>query len=133
VPQNIDMQDRVVGPLTMVQFLYAVFGAGFAYIIINTLPKPFSYFIAVIIATLTFCIIFIKINEKPFLAFIGNFLLFTFRPRVRLWSKSTRPIDVEIYESQNPLGNRPKNDKHISKEDLQRLAQTIDSHGQNKS
>ena len=133
MPQNIDMQDRVVGPLTMVQFLYAVFGAGFAYITINILPKPFSYAIAIIIATLTFCIIFVKINEKPFLAFIGNFFLFTFRPRVRLWSKSTRPMNVEIYEAQNSMNNAPKNVKNVSRKDLQKLAQTIDNHGQKRS
>lgn len=128
MPQNIDMQDRVVGPLTMIQFIYAVFGAGIAYIIVNTLPSPLSWGLAVLIVTFVVATIFVKINERSFLQFLGSLLMFTTKPRVRLWSKSNQPISVDIYEAPDPKKNRIIQQKNISKEQLSNLASTLDSH-----
>jgi len=119
------MQDRVVGPLTMVQFLYAIFGGGFAYIMLNTLPKPFSYFVATIIAIFTVCVIFVKINERPFLPFMASFLLFTTKPKVRVWSKSTHTFKVDVYQNPNQ-GKKTITKKNVSKDDLRKLSEILD-------
>lgn len=131
MPQNIDMQDRVVGPLTMVQFLYAVFGGGFAYITYSTIPQPFSWLLVAIIVSLTVCLIFVKINERPFLNFLGNLVMFMFRPKLRVWSKSTEPFKVDVYQNPNNKQQKVIQPKHTSKEDLHRLAETIDQHDPN--
>jgi hypothetical protein len=132
VPQNIDMQDRVIGPLTMVQFLYAVFGGGFAYISFSSFPSPINILAAFLIAAFTACIIFVKINERPFLSFLGNLISFSMTPRFRVWSKSTTPFKVDVYANPNNQKKTIINEKHISKEDLSKLAETIDKHNPNQ-
>lgn len=133
MPQNIDMRDRVVGPLTMVQFLYAVFGGAIAYISLNTLPKPLSYIVAVLVVIFVVCLIFVKINERPFLNFMGDLFLFTTRPRIRLWSKTNQPIKVDIYQSPNANKNKQNLRKNISKEQLAKLATTLDQRSGNET
>ncbi len=127
MPQNIDMQDRIIGPLTMIQFLYAVFGGGFAYISINSFPSPLNWGVAILIAIFTICIIFVKVNERPFLQFLGDFLLYLFRPKVQLWSKSDQPVKIDVYQNQIDQPHT-LNQKNVSKDDLRRLSELIDSH-----
>ena len=63
VPQNIDMQDRILGPLTMVQFIYAVVGGGFCYAIyMSPIPKPYSFILIVPVALLVLALDFLKIK-----------------------------------------------------------------------
>lgn len=119
------MQDRIVGPLTMVQFLYAVFGGGFAYICIQTLPYPVNWGLAIIIAVVTFCIIFVKINERPFLTAAASFLTYLINPKVRIWSRLDKPFRVDVYNAK-PQVNQGINHKNISKEELKRLANIVD-------
>jgi hypothetical protein len=128
VPQNIDMQDRVVGPLTMVQFLYAVFGGGMGYISYSTLPSPLNLMLALLIGIFTVCVIFVKVNERPFLSFVGNIITFTIKPKVRVWSKSTVPFKVDVYQNPNDGRKKVVNQKNVSKSELFKLAETIDHH-----
>jgi len=129
VPQNIDMQDRVIGPLTMVQFLYAVFGGGMGYICYSTLPAPLNILLALLIGGLTVCVIFVKVNERPFLSFMVNMLSYLLKPKVQVWSKSSQPFKVDVYQNASDSEGKTVNHKKVSKEDLSRLADTIDQHG----
>jgi hypothetical protein len=98
VPQNIDMQDRIIGPLTMVQFVYAVIGGGICYSIFMGIPKPFSYVLIAPIAIFVICLDFVKINERPFLNFFLSAIQYTTAPKQRVWHQGAgSDLSVEIY------------------------------------
>jgi len=115
VPQNIDMQDRIVGPLTMTQFVEAIVGAGLAYGAFTSLPAPLSIMAAIFIALLTFAIVFIKINERPFLTFVGHVAVFMGGPKKMVWHQADKPnIRVQFYRTikqEGPAGNLVSNDE----------------------
>jgi len=128
VPQNIDMPDRIVGPLTMAQFIYAVIGGGIAYAIYSKVPAPFGTVLALPIALFTAACTFVKIQEQPFLKFLMHFLAFASTPQRRVWKQaSDASVKVEIIhkvKETNPLlQNQP------SKSDISDLAGKIDSFG----
>ncbi|MCX6812450.1 MAG: PrgI family protein, partial [Candidatus Berkelbacteria bacterium] len=92
VPQKIDIEDKIVGPLTMVQFVYAVIGGGAAYICLTTFPAGLNYICAVLIAMFTFFIVFVKINGRPFGYFLKNLLVYIFNPKTRIWNKGQSDV-----------------------------------------
>ena len=127
VPQNIDIEDRILGPLTMVQFIYAVIGGGICYVIYTVVPAPFSYVLISPIALFVFCLIFVKINERPFIIFLVSMLQFNMTPKQRVWRHGDDPdIGVEIYESKVQTGPTIQS-KNITREQIIDIAKRLDN------
>lgn len=91
VPQFIEIEDRIFGPLTFRQFVYLVGGAGLSYIIYS-LGIPF-FFRAILIApilTLSGLLAFYKINNKPLVFTLEAAFRYFFNRRLYLWQKETQ-------------------------------------------
>lgn len=129
VPHNIDMQDRIVGPLTMLQFIEAVIGGGFAYVLFSGIPGIFGKILGIIIALLTLAIVFVKINERPFALFLASFIQYLLNPKKRFWHKSqSSSFDIEIVKP-NPKEEKEIVTKRIDNKQIEMLAQKSDSSG----
>lgn len=128
VPQNIDMQDRIIGPLTMIQFIYAVVGGGLCYgIYMSGIPKTISVVIIVPIALFVAAMIFLKINERPFLDFFFSILEFSSSPRQRVWHHQNLPdLSLEVYQTQKTNTGPVVQAKKISHEEIADLAKRLD-------
>lgn len=127
VPQNIDMPDRILGPLTMIQFVEAVLGGGLAYVCFGSLPKPINQILAVLVLLFTAAVVFLKINERPFLFYFMTFLKFIGTPKRRVWQKdSPDGFEVEIYKPVKTENTQIVN-KGKTKEDFERMAKELDS------
>jgi len=87
VPQFIDIEDKVFGPLTFKQFVYLAGGAGFGYLAIHFLPLIFAFFIAPAIVAFALALAFMKYNDKPFIHVVESFVKYYSRSRLYLWHK----------------------------------------------
>jgi hypothetical protein len=127
VPQNIDIQDKILGPLTMLQFIYAVIGFGICYIASNALPTPLSYVVIAPVALFVFCLDFIKVNERPFSDFMKSAIIFMTSPRQRLWvGGDDSDFNIEIYHA----AKQDKNNfqiKTIDEEEIKKMAKSLDT------
>lgn len=88
VPQFIDVEDRIFGPVTIRQFLICT--AGGLLIFVAFKLSDFSLFIfqAIIIAPLTVIFAFVRINGKGFHHFLMDVLVYFFKvPRLAVWQK----------------------------------------------
>jgi PrgI family protein len=79
VPQFIDVEDKLFGPLTFRQFLYLLGAAALAFVIWSLIPFKF---IAVMLAgpVLGFgvALAFVRINNRPFMNILeAGFIYFT--------------------------------------------------------
>jgi len=127
VPQNIDMQDRIIGPLTMVQFIYAVIGGGVCYSIYSAVPAPFSYIIILPIALFVICLDFVKINERPFLNFFLAAIQYASAPKQRVWHQgSGSDLRVEIYHAKVEEA-QTFTSKNISRSQITAIANKVDT------
>ncbi len=87
VPQFIDIEDKVFGPLTFKQFGYLAGGAGFAYLAFKFLPIYISIVLASAFAGLALALAFFKYNDKPFIHLLESLVRFYIRSRLYLWHK----------------------------------------------
>ncbi|MEI6144123.1 MAG: PrgI family protein [Candidatus Berkelbacteria bacterium] len=129
VPQKIDIEDKIMGPLTMVQFVYAVLGGGAGYVVLSSIPSPVGWFFAIPIFIFTFLIVFVKINGRSFSQFLKNAIAYAANPKTRLWHKSETSVHVEIYQPKVAAVADPYANKHYSRADIQKLANIIDKRG----
>ena len=128
VPQNIDMPDRILGPLTMLQFIYAVIGGGGAYVCYQSLPAPLGLMLAILVAMFTVAMIFLKINERPFSVFLLSLIRFMSTPRQRVWSKgNSSDFNVEIYHAPQKNEGPVVAEKHLTHNQLVSAAKRFDS------
>ena len=87
VPQFIAIEDRIIGPVTLKQFLYLLGAAGIA-----ILGWAFLYFARFVIfavpaAGLFVALAFLKINERPLPTVIFNAIGYYLKPRLYIWRK----------------------------------------------
>ena len=88
VPQFIDVEDKVIGPITTRQFIILLIGALF----IGLSFKIFSFTVFIFVGLLIFAIsgifAFFRVNGMPFHFFALNFIQTIQKPSVRVWNNS---------------------------------------------
>lgn len=131
VPQNIAMEDRIVGPLTIMQFAIVVIGGGISFFFLNLggLPGWMSKGIGGFFALLTILLAMGKFNDQPLYRFFRFLIAYVVTPKTRVWRKSGREVNLIKPSSQVVKGQVRTTSKNISKADVARLAVVLDSRG----
>ena len=93
VPQFIDVESKIIGPITTRQFLIFLGAAT----IIGISYKLFDFALFLVIGILVFAIAgtfaFLKINGRPFHFFVLNLIQTWRRPNLRVWNHLLGFID----------------------------------------
>jgi len=87
VPQFIDIEDKIIGPLTLKQFLYMAGGLMVLAFLWLYLELGLFIIVAVPIVLLSLALAFYKINGRPFIYFLGALATYLTKPRLYLWKK----------------------------------------------
>ncbi len=90
VPQFIEIKDKIIGPLTMRQFLYilaVVAALGGLWFFIEL-----WLFIIITIPIAIFCLMlaFYKFNGRPFIYFVGSVINYLIKPKLYLWKRKNK-------------------------------------------
>jgi hypothetical protein len=101
VPQFTDVEDKLIGPLTLKQFL-VLLGAGGLCLMFWSLPLPkvISIFIDIPIAILGLALAFATYNSRPMLTYILPFITYTVSPKSMIFSREAKsaPIMQEVVQ-----------------------------------
>lgn len=92
VPQFINIEDKLFGPLTVKQFVYLVGGGGMVYIVYNYLPFYAAIFFIAPLAALALALAFFKPNGKPFIFMLQAAIQYGMSHRLYLWKRVPRKI-----------------------------------------
>lgn len=94
VPQFIDVESKIIGPITTRQFL--IFLAAAVIIGISYKIFDFSLFltIGIVVFALAGTFAFLRINGRPFHFFLLNFIQTLRRPGLRVWNHNLGFVDV---------------------------------------
>src|SRR3989344_7465605 len=113
VPQFIETEDKIVGPLTLRQSLYLA-GAGLILFLSFFILKTFLWFIlAAFIGTAAALMAFVKFNGQPMHKAIFAMLNYAWHPRFYLWKSplvqpsSPRVEEIEA-EKISPISKKSK-------------------------
>ena len=87
VPQFIDVEDKIFGPLTWRQFLYLGGGVGMAVVIFLTTNFIIFLFVGLPIGLLALALAFYPVNSRPFSYFLEAMFNYITRQRLYFWRK----------------------------------------------
>lgn len=93
VPQFIEIEDKIFGPLTFKQFIFVVGGAGAAYVVYAYLSKLIGFFawiIAVPVLLFALGLAFYRINERPFIVTVEAAFRFFLKSKLYRWKKDIK-------------------------------------------
>ena len=99
VPQFIERESKLIGPLTFRQFLY-VGSAGFICFIIY-FSFPFNVFLlsCFVFGGIALAFAFLEINGAPFATFLWNFFKYSLSPKTYFWGKKGQdPNKISLEE-----------------------------------
>src|SRR3989304_2002754 len=94
VPQFIETEDKIVGPLTIKQFLYLAAAGAISFLLFFVLNTYLWFIITAIIATLATALAFIKYNGRPLINMIFSGLKYLWNPRMYLWQRAEKKIEI---------------------------------------
>lgn len=129
VPQFIDVEDKIIGPITVRQFLIILTGCIFMGISYKLFDFSLFLTISIIIFIISVVFGFVKVNGMPFHFFVLNFVQTGKRPNLRIWNNELTVV-VEVEENEHPAKEKfipPP--KLISSSRLTELALIVDTKG----
>lgn len=130
VPQFIEVEDRIFGPLTLRQFVFVAGGIGLCVALILYLPLILGIILAIPVAVFAGALAFYKVNNKSFLDMMEAGFNFYTKERLYLWKKEPKSETPAI--AQAPQAVPPREKLGLSSGKLKDLAWSLDIKDQNK-
>ena len=90
VPQFIEVEDKIFGPLTIKQFIYLAGGVGLCVLIYFTLPLFIGIFLMVPIVIISLALSFYKINNKAFIYVLEAAVMYSIHNKLYIWKKEPK-------------------------------------------
>jgi len=92
VPQFIEVEDKIFGPLTLKQFIYIAGGGGFSFLVYVFLDNITLAIVPIIlIMSVSFAFAFYKINNKSFVNVVEAAFKYYISSKLYIWKKVDKP------------------------------------------
>jgi len=113
VPQFIEIEDKIFGPLTWRQFLYLGGGLGMAVVMFITVPFIIFVLLGLPLALLAGALAFYPVNNRPFSYFLEALFNYITKQRVFFWRQKSHVVyrgrkDAVPGASTSTRGVKPK-------------------------
>lgn len=128
VPQFIDVEDKIAGPLTWRQLLWMIGLGAVLLVLFNTVEKSLFIVIAVPVVLLFVALAFYRPHNQPLIVYVAYAFTFLFRPKLALWERPVSKLPKKVVEPTVKPDILPK-EKRVTLEELRRLANIVDQHG----
>lgn len=90
VPQFIEFEDKIFGPLTLKQFIYLAGAGGMAAVLFSLFPTFIAVIFSIPIIIFGAALAFYKVNNRPFITTVEAFLKYMTRKRLYIWKKEEK-------------------------------------------
>lgn len=132
VPQNVDLEDKILGPFTLKQFLMLL-GMGFAiFMWYNMFRSVMGVFFVLTFFTviITCAFIFVRPNDQSFSKFFFSFMWFSLKPNRRIWHRVPSLGDMPLSDTEEkPVETVDEPSAEEVRSRLQRLSHIVDTRG----
>ncbi len=134
-PQFIDIEDKVIGPFTIRQFIYLAGGAGLTFILYRFLPFFFFLLLATPVVVLSVSLAFYRHNNRPFSKLLEHGFRYLYNSRLYLWrhrdpEQIQKERETVKVPAKNPITN-PGSSLSVSK--LKDLSWNLEVQDENKT
>ena len=94
LPQFIEHEAKIVGPLTFRQFIFIGMAAAICFILYYMVPFSVFLVACLILGGGAIALAFLKIGGRSLSTILGNFLKFSVSPKIFIWRKVEAPMKV---------------------------------------
>jgi len=95
VPQFIEVEDKIFGPLTLKQFLYVGGGAASGFIIWSIFPKIIAVIIGMPVVGFFIALAFYQYNNRPLVLTVENSIKYFLGNKLYIWKKQPKEINPD--------------------------------------
>jgi len=96
IPQFIDVEDKIFGPLTLKQFIYVAGGVSVSVVSVLFLGIFFGLIVSSPILILALALAFYKINNRPFVNTLESAFKYATKDKLYIWRKDeSKEMDSE--------------------------------------
>src|SRR3990167_2208172 len=99
VPQFIDVEDKIIGPVTVRQFLILLVAGLLVFIAYRLADFTLFVIMLALIGGLALTVAFVKINGQTFHYFLLNIIQTMKKPSQRLWNKKYTDKELNFLRS----------------------------------
>lgn len=132
VPQFIEVEDKIIGPLTLRQFLTLIAGGVVCLIAWSLADLELFILITLVVGIVSVAFAFVKVNGRLLNDYLASMLGYFTKPQIRTWAKLPAEPNVEFRKTEKASKlDAELTRQGFSESKLKRLAFTLDSYGQN--
>ncbi len=125
VPQFIGVESKIIGPLTLRQFIYISGGIGMVFILFKFLPFLFAALLSLPVIGFVGALSFYKVNSKPFINIVEFAVKFYTSSHLFLWRRDRKRAPVAATPA-TPVPTEMPASARLTRGKLHELAQTLD-------
>lgn len=112
VPQFIEIEDKIFGPLTLKQFIYLAGGAGLCLIFFTLLPFYLTVVLSLPVIAFSTALAFYQVNGRPLIIALEHAFGYFLGHKLYLWKqreqKASAPVAQNAAEASSALLPVPK-------------------------
>jgi len=132
VPQFINIESKIIGPITPKQFIILIITIGLIFICYKLADFVLFIIEGVIILGLGVVIAFVRVNQQPIYYLFLNMGQGLKRPSLRIWRKEFIPVVEEKSEKAGKTEEKIISRQPLSSSRLSQIALTVDTGGEYK-
>lgn len=131
VPQFIDVEDKIIGPITTRQFIIMLVVGLFIFIFYKIFAFPVFVVLTVLFFAVGGTIAFLRINGQPFHFFLLNLMQTWRSPGLQIWDKALSDAELKAYAKAVPAPSPPPKPRKeaVTASRLSEIALTVDTGG----
>lgn len=92
VPQYIDVEDKIAGPLTARQLLWMIGMGAVLMVMWNIFDQAAFYLLAIPVVGIFCAFAFFRPYGQPLISFVTSAAMFIFRPKLYVWDRPVRNV-----------------------------------------
>ncbi len=128
VPQFIDNEDKILGPITVRQFVIMLVTGGILFVIFKLSDLSLFILSAILIGGTGALFAFYRVNGQPFHFFLLHIFQTVRNPSLRVWKRDTAPV-INIIDEESGHDEVAPRQSRMSEQRLSDLSLIVDTGG----
>lgn len=135
VPQFIDVEDKILGPVTIRQFLIMIVGSIIVFLAYRYGDMGTFVITLILIGGLSLTFAFVKVNGQAFHYFLLNIVQTTRKPSLRVWHKSYHKKELDFLRKEDSEIQVLKTEKkkYVQRQRIRDLSLVVNTGGYYKA
>lgn len=126
VPQFIEVEDKIIGPLTLKQFIYIAGAGGLCIVFFYYLPIIVALLLSVPVVALAAALAFYKMNGKPFIEVLEAGFNYYTSSKLFLWKHQESKATEKGAAAADTAAITPRGTPKLTRGKLSELAWSLD-------